>query len=493
MAFFPYDWQLLYATCAKLVNYPDKPAPAGSQLKPEVAEALPRRSADGKTYTFTIRKGFRFSPPSNEPVTAQTFKYAIERSLSPAMKGPAQAFMHDVVGADAYMSGKAAHIAGVVAHGNQLVIRLVAPAPDIVARLAMPFFCAVPLGTPLDPKGVRTIPSAGPYYVATYVPTQGVVLKRNPNYAGNRPHRLDRIVLTTGVSHKRVDAQVETGRVDYAFDGVDRADIGRIASGYGPGSPAAQRGRQQYFVTSGLGVDYITLNTHRPLFSEVRLRQAVNYAIDRRELARVGSFDFQPGPIEPADQYLPRGMPGFKDVRIYPFTPDVSTAKRLAGKTPRTAVLYTCNTSLCGELAQVVKTNLAAIGIDVQIKAFPISTYLTRLARKGEPYDLAFGGWVADYADPFDFLNFLIGSGGGGALLPFDDPAYQRKVAAASRLVGPPRFLTYGKLDANVARNDAPWVAFGNFGSHDFFSARMGCQVYQPVYGMDLAALCIRH
>ena len=89
LAYITYSWQLLYATCAKLLNYPDKPGPAGSRVVPEVAQSLPARSADGKTYTFTIRKGFRFSPPSNEPVTAQTFKYAIERSLSPRMKGPA--------------------------------------------------------------------------------------------------------------------------------------------------------------------------------------------------------------------------------------------------------------------------------------------------------------------------------------------------------------------------------------------------------------------
>ena len=86
LAYFLVVWQLLAATCAKLLNYPDKPAPAGAQLVPEVAESLPTRSADGKTYTFTIRKGFRFSPPSGEPVTAQTFKYAIERTLSPTMK-----------------------------------------------------------------------------------------------------------------------------------------------------------------------------------------------------------------------------------------------------------------------------------------------------------------------------------------------------------------------------------------------------------------------
>ena len=76
--------QLLYATCAKLLNYPDMSGAAGRQLKAEVASSLPTRSADGKTYTFTIRPGFRFSPPSNQPVTAQTFKDTIERTLNPS-------------------------------------------------------------------------------------------------------------------------------------------------------------------------------------------------------------------------------------------------------------------------------------------------------------------------------------------------------------------------------------------------------------------------
>ena len=77
------SWLIEYATCVELFNYPDRPAPAGSRLVPEAAVARPTRSADGKSYIFTIRPGFRFSPPSNAPVTAQTFKFSIERALSP--------------------------------------------------------------------------------------------------------------------------------------------------------------------------------------------------------------------------------------------------------------------------------------------------------------------------------------------------------------------------------------------------------------------------
>ena len=82
------------------------------------------------------------------------------------------------------------------------------------------------------------------------------------------------------------------------------------------------------------------LNTHRPLFHDLRLRQAINYAINRRKLTEIA------GDMPPTDQYLPPGMPGFKDVDIYPFTPNVSAARRLAGAQRRTAILYTHNCRL---------------------------------------------------------------------------------------------------------------------------------------------------
>ena len=152
LALGPQAYQLEYATCAKLVNYPDHAAPAGSRIVPEVARSLPIRSPDGKTYTFRIRPGFRFSPPSNELVTAQTFKLAIERGLKlpAALWGRAD----DIVGAKAFAAGTATHVAGVVASGDRLTFRLTAPDPVFVSLLAEPLFCAVPTDTPLAPEGV---------------------------------------------------------------------------------------------------------------------------------------------------------------------------------------------------------------------------------------------------------------------------------------------------------------------------------------------------
>src|SRR5262249_29730582 len=95
-----------YATCAMLLNYPDEPSSAGLRLVPDAARSLPPGSGNGRTYTFMIRPGMRFSPPSNQPVTAQTFKHAIERTLNPHLGDGAsfgQTLLRDVVGARAYL------------------------------------------------------------------------------------------------------------------------------------------------------------------------------------------------------------------------------------------------------------------------------------------------------------------------------------------------------------------------------------------------------
>jgi YVTN family beta-propeller protein len=479
------SWQLLYATCAKLLNYADRAGTAGSRLVPEVAQSLPARSADGRTYTFTIRPGFRFSPPSNTPVTAQTFKDSLERSLDPRMKSPVAADFADIAGARAYMAGRARHIAGLIARGDKLIIRLTAPAPDLPARTTEPAFCAVPSGTPVDPSGERVIPSAGPYRVASYTPGQGVVLTRNPNYHGSRPHRLARIELTDDVGPRRAIAQVEAGTADYALDGpVNAAQAARLAARFGPRS-----GHQQYFNLVEPQLDFFALNSHRPLFAGARLRRAVSYAVDRSALARLGD-EYSPLPEHPTDHYIPPGLAGYSDVRIYPLRPEVATARRLARRhAGATVVLYTCDRSPCAEQAQILRTDLAAIGLRLEVEAFPDETLAHKLATPGEPFDMAWEGWLPNYMDPDAFLNALIAS---DATVPsLADPAYRARLAAAARLSGPRRYLTYARLDADLARHAAPLVAFGNLSAHVLLSARMGCEVQQPIYGIDLAALCL--
>ena len=330
--------QLLYATCAQLLNYPDKAGLAGSQLTPEVAQSLPARSPDGRTYTFKIRPGFRFSPPSNEPVTAQTFKDTIERTLNPGMHSYYAHFLADIVGAGAYMAGKASHIAGVIARRRHLDDPPPRPGPRFSRpHLAVRRLLCGPIGHPHQPQRRARDPIRRPLL-------RHVVHARPRGRADAQPQLPRTAARTTSRGSSSPSGSPLSGRsakskpalADYTTVGsrwsasaARAAHASRLAARYGAGSAAAARGAQQYFVNPAAQLDYFVLNTHRPLFSDVRMRQAVNYAIDRRALAQRGDR-FSPLPAHPTDHYLPPGMPGFRDAHVYPMTPDVAKARKLA-------------------------------------------------------------------------------------------------------------------------------------------------------------------
>jgi len=248
---------------------------------PEVAESVPTPTDGGRTYTFVVRPGFQFSPPSNAAVTAQTFKSTIERVVDPQLQSPLAFEFSGIVGYHDFVTGHATSLRGVVAQGNALTIHLVKPDGGFLANLASGAACAVPQGTPDLAQGLNTIPMAGPYFIATNTPGQQLILRRNPNYHGERPRRLDEIVFTIGVDSSKALGEIEAGTADYAFDGLPRGSAAQLEARYGPASAAAKGGRQQYFINPANATRWLHMNTRRPLFSNVRLRRAVNYAIDR--------------------------------------------------------------------------------------------------------------------------------------------------------------------------------------------------------------------
>ncbi len=135
LAYFSHSWQLQWATQLTLLSYPDKDGLEGTRITPAAAAGLPTVSANGKTYTFKVRPGFRFS--DGKPVTAANFAWAINRALRPQMQSPAASFLDDVVGAQAVLDGKAATASGVKVKGNTLTISLTHVAPDFIARMTM--------------------------------------------------------------------------------------------------------------------------------------------------------------------------------------------------------------------------------------------------------------------------------------------------------------------------------------------------------------------
>ena len=325
-----------------------------------------------------------------------------------------------------------------------------------------------------------------------------MVLARNPNYHGARPARPDAIDMRIGVRPADAVARVTRGTDDYYSSSADSNGLtvsvaNRLRARYGAARGAAH---QRFFQNDSGGTDYLVLNTARPLFAQARLRRAANFAVDRAALA--AQTGVIAPPMRPTDQYLAPTMPGFRDVSLYPMHGDPARARRLAGPGRHRANLLICDSAPCPQWAAIVRSNLAKIGIDVRVQELSLSAMFAREGRRDADYDLAFDGWIPDFPDPRDVLNTLLR----GSHLPpaqttnasfFDDPAYNRRLDAAARLSGPARYAAYATLDADLAGKAAPMIAFGVQLTQDFFSARIGCQVFQPTYGIDLAALCIKH
>ena len=294
---WPWLQQLFHATCAGLLSYPDAPGQRGWRLVPEVAAALPSVSRDGRTYTFAVRRGFRFSPPSNQPVTAETFKYSIERALSPKLgsNAPALTVASDIAGVQAYRAGRAKHVAGITARRNVLRITLRHPLADFPERIAFSYFCPVPIGTPAVPNGLQDspLPSAGPYYLRGFG-GDVAVLKRNPSYHGSRPHHLDAIVYRGQPQTGAGAAAVARGKADYiAEPAAALAPTTALARRFGVSGP-----RRRYFRMPLLATDELAFDTRHGPFVDARVRRAVNFALDRPRLSAVlGDLV--------ADRYLP--------------------------------------------------------------------------------------------------------------------------------------------------------------------------------------------
>jgi len=493
----PVFHQLAYATCPYLLNYPDAPGPAGRVLRPEVAAALPDISPDGRTYTFRIRSGFRFSPPSDQAVTAETFKATIERTLSPKFAtgghpNPLAAQLPDVVGVAAFAAGKASSIRGITAKGDTLTIRLTHAAGDLPVRLASSFFCPVPIGTPAVPGGGRStpIPMAGPYRVASASGGQ-VVLERNPNYRGDRPRRIARIVYTIGVKPADAISRVEQGRADYVTARTVSYDTssplapgGALDTKYGLASRAGRAGNARYLPSAEPGFDGIAFNIQRPLFRDVRMRRAASYALDRRALAAVFAE-------RPSDHLIPPAVGGPGGNISYPDEPDLAKARRLAGHGPvRKANLYTCGDPVNKRIAEIVRANLAEIRIEVRI-VNSLGCLTGPETKKLAATDLQLISRF-DVPDPAPFVEMALGN-------PYTVPGFsrdtrlRREIERARRTRGAARVRAYAKLDAVLVRDAVRFAVYASAVNPEFFSARVGCKVSQAALNfVDLGALCLR-
>jgi peptide/nickel transport system substrate-binding protein len=491
LSFTQPGWSLLDATCARLFTYPDKAPPAGFRLQPEVAASW-KASNDLKTYTFTLRPGFRFN--DGKPVHASAFAHAINRVLQPFVRSPGAIYAQDIVGAGDVLAGRTGTARGVIARANTLVVRFTRPTPDFLARTSLPFFCAVPPGLPASGEGMGAFPSAGPYFVQEYRANERIVIRRNPHYGGNRRVHLDGF-----------DVNLRGGSPSELLRSIDRgdADWGHMISGVflDPTLDLVRKhgiNQSRFFVRPGLGLRMLAFNSSRPLFrNNPRLRRAINFALDREELIATSG-----GPVVASvtDQHLPPGMPGFRDAKIYPPKGDLARARQLAQGHLRSgkAVLYTTGTNpLPIQAAQVAARQLSRIGLEVRVELIPEHVtsvnYLERLTARGADWDIALVLWTPNLPDAHAYLNLLIESQliGGETLPRLRSRLARAELGRAVRLPqGRARERAYAEVDATLAREVAPVAPLNVVHEATLVSERVGCIVLRPV--LDLAVACLK-
>ena len=273
------DRQRFDATCLSLYEY------RGRRLVPDAAGGSAVRGANDRVWTFRVRPGFAFSPPSGERVDARTFAATIERSTAPAFRhSEAAKALADVIGMSAYRRGLTRHVQGLRADGARLTIRLERPVADLDARLAAPYFCAVPKDTPAIPTGVQgPIPSAGPYYVAGGSGGAFAVLRRNPNYPRPGRDRFGAFVYDLNIDERRALDLIRHGRADYAA--IYRYDprsaligqLGATADALGirfrlSPRPGANRGQPRSRIAELFGPG-LGCRSYGPLYAGVELKR----------------------------------------------------------------------------------------------------------------------------------------------------------------------------------------------------------------------------
>jgi ABC-type transport system substrate-binding protein len=481
----PWMAQVERATCAMLLNYPDQAGASGSQLQPELAAAMPEVSADGRTYVFRIRRGYRFSPPSNQPVTAAAVRYSIERALSPKLgsNAPGSQVIPDIAGEQAFRDGKAAHISGMRTAGDRLTIKLTRPSPDFLQRLSLPLFCVVPTDTPIVAEGVVPgPPTAGPYYMALWDNGEYLILKRNPNYAGPRPHFFDAFIFREGMDPGQAVGRVGQGTWDHvSLEDPLLAPGGALDQKWGQGGSGLAPNSPRYLAAPLPVVHYLAFNTGRPVFSDRRLRLGVARALDRRALAQIRK-------AIPTDQLLPPTVEGYRDRAVYPLdgTDPASARALVSGRKAIATMAVQARCTDCLQVAHAVAAQLTPLGIQLQIKTVQ-DTSAAALDRSR--VDLVEATTNVPYPDGASFLSTMLTRDIPGSWLP---PRVRASVADLAALSGPRRYAAAARLADKLATGAVPAVAFSAGSMGELFGPRIGCQLFAPLgSGVDLPALCL--
>jgi peptide/nickel transport system substrate-binding protein len=475
--YFAVTWGLANAMCTTLIRYADVPGTAGTKLVPGTAN-LPVISANGLTYTYTLRPGARFS--NGSPITPADIKYTWLRLMAPAIDTGTGYYFANVIGANAYLAGTSKTVAGITTTATSITFHLSAPDGAFLYKTALPTTCPVPTGTSMKPENNGTIEqnyASGPFKLQSYSPGRQIVLAFNKNYdqsLGVRGH-VAKIVFTIGVESTQATLEIEAGQLDFNTSNLATADILKISHDAALASQVHQSARPD--------ITYLFLNYEVPPLNNVDVRKAINFAINRTAIeAQWG------GPLAgtPTDQIVPPALVDYKKYTIYPNTPNLTEAKKLMAesgvKLPISLYIRTQNDAPgFVNMATVIQSNLKAIGINLAIKATPNSVNSSYISNPKSYTPMGIEPWSSDFPDADAIINTGMYPGTpnfAGNFSHFGVASFIPEFKQAAAALGAARIKDYEQLDYNLMSEQATYAPLFNPRWYDFVSARLGGYVY---------------
>ncbi|MFC1945755.1 peptide ABC transporter substrate-binding protein [Chloroflexota bacterium] len=368
---------------------------------PDIAKGW-QVGAEGRVYTFELRKDVFFHDGSQ--VTAQEFKYSLERACDPATGSlTAATYLGDIAGANEKLSGMAAEVSGVRVLGDfRLEITLAAPRAYFLYKLTYPTAYVVDKdNVGRGPDWWHAPNGTGPFKLKSWRERELLVLARSDSYYGEKAS-LDEVVykLWAGIPMNLY----EMGEIDVA--GVSLPYIDKVTDPRGPF-------HSQFQVAPELSFSYIGFDVTRPPFDDAAVRRAFNIAIDREKLI---SLVFR-NMVSPANGILPVGMPGYNEA-LAGIEFDPAAAKRLVGQSkygdvgnlpPVTITTSGYGAEVSGVLSAIVNEWRENLGVEVRVRQIEPQRFLYHLDEELD--EMFFSGWIADYPHPDNFLGVLFRTG----------------------------------------------------------------------------------
>jgi peptide/nickel transport system substrate-binding protein len=472
-----------------LLTYARASGAAGAKLIPGLARDLPRIDKGGHRYTLFLRPGLEYSDGS--PVKASDFRFAVERLFR--INSVGSSFYTGIVGAEAFAKTKKGGISGIETddRSGRIVIHLLEPSGTFSYILGLQYSSLLPPDTPSEDETAHPPPATGPYMITKVRPGRSWEYARNPAWAkvnGEAMPQLpdghvDAIKFKVQANSSVQVNEVEQGKVDWMKNPPppDRyGDVKRRFDG------------TQFREEPTISVYYFWLNTQQPPFDDVRVRRAVNYALDPAALERIYA-----GTLKRTQQVLPPQMPGYRKFELYPH--DLAKARELVARAhpaDRQVTVWTNNLPPNDEAGEYFEGVLKQLGFEVTLKQVSGSTYFTLTGNASTPnLDAGWSNWLLDYPHPNDYFQpqlsgESIAETGNTNWARFDDPKVNAKIRELERRqLGPKQEDEYAALDREVMEQ-APWAPFGTLSLGTFVSDKIDLDkvVVSPIFGQDLAS-----